>query len=203
MRRPSDLGIRRPGRLGAHPGAAAHGSVQALPGSAGRARRAAQVPGLHPCRRQPQIPRLPRLIVNYETAPGSGIGFLAGWRGKGGEKSMRGEPNPKQWEMYEKNNCVFQHHMPAQLQYMRNWNDDYMPLGAGAGLRREPRSDRHPPLQRIPAALPPRGAKASTRASSRPSACASGCRPISTRCRSTTHRWRSRRPTCRDTRSMP
>jgi len=34
-------------------------------------------------------------IVNYETAPGSGIGFLAGWRGKGGEKPMRGEPNPK------------------------------------------------------------------------------------------------------------
>jgi sulfite dehydrogenase (quinone) subunit SoeA len=79
----------------------------------------------------------PDFIVNYETAPGSGIGFLAGWRGKGGEKSMRGEPNPKQWEMYEKNNCVFQHHMPAQLQYMRNWNDDYMRWAQGAGLRRD------------------------------------------------------------------
>jgi anaerobic selenocysteine-containing dehydrogenase len=61
-------------------------------------------------------------IVNYETAPGSGIGFLAGWRGKGGEKSMRGEPNPKQWEMYEKNNCVFHYEMPLEYQYMRNWN---------------------------------------------------------------------------------
>jgi anaerobic selenocysteine-containing dehydrogenase len=79
----------------------------------------------------------PDFIINYETAPGSGIGFLAGWRGKGGEKSMRGEPNPKQWEMYEKNNCVFQHHMPAQLQYMRNWNDDYMRWAQGAGLRRD------------------------------------------------------------------
>ncbi len=79
----------------------------------------------------------PDFIVNYETAPGSGIGFLAGWRGKDGEKSMRGEPNPKQWEMYEKNNCVFQHHMPPQLQYMRNWNDDYMRWAQGVGLRRD------------------------------------------------------------------
>jgi anaerobic selenocysteine-containing dehydrogenase len=79
----------------------------------------------------------PDFIVNYETAPGSGIGFLAGWRGRGGEKSMRGEPNPKQWEMYEKNNCVFQHHLPPQLQYMRNWNDDYMRWAQGAGLRRD------------------------------------------------------------------
>ena len=50
----------------------------------------------------------PDFVINYETSPGSGIGFLAGWRGKGGEKFMKGEPNPKQWEMYEKNNCVFQ-----------------------------------------------------------------------------------------------
>src|SRR3990167_4305935 len=33
----------------------------------------------------------PDFIVNYETEPGSGIGFLAGWRGKGGEKFMQGE----------------------------------------------------------------------------------------------------------------
>ncbi len=37
----------------------------------------------------------PDFIVNYETEPGSGIGFLSGWRGKGGEKSLRGEPNPR------------------------------------------------------------------------------------------------------------
>ena len=79
----------------------------------------------------------PDFIVNYETAPGSGIGFLAGWRGKGGEKSMRGEPNPRQWEMYAKNNCVFHHVLPPGLQYMRNWNRDYMQWAQGAGLRRD------------------------------------------------------------------
>lgn len=68
----------------------------------------------------------PDFIINYETEPGSGIGFLAGWRGKGGEKFLKGEPNPKQWEMYEKNNCVFQYHLPKSYQYMRNWNQGYL-----------------------------------------------------------------------------
>ena len=79
----------------------------------------------------------PDFIVNYETAPGSGIGFLAGWRGKGGEKSMRGEPNPRQWEMYAKNNCVFHYEMPQAIQYMRNWNRDYMQWAQAMGLRRD------------------------------------------------------------------
>ncbi len=68
----------------------------------------------------------PDFIINYETEPGSGIGFLAGWRGKGGEKFMKGEPNPNQWEMYEKNNCVFHYEMPKSFQYMRNWNRGYL-----------------------------------------------------------------------------
>lgn len=68
----------------------------------------------------------PDFVVNYETEPGSGIGFLAGWRGKGGEKFMQGEPNPNQWEMYEKNNCVFQYELPKSYQYMRNWNQGYL-----------------------------------------------------------------------------
>ncbi len=68
----------------------------------------------------------PDFIVNYETAPDSGIGFLAGWRGKGGEKFMKGEPNPNQWEMYEKNNCVYHYELPKSYQYMRNWNQGYL-----------------------------------------------------------------------------
>jgi len=79
----------------------------------------------------------PDFIVNYETAPGSGIGFLTGWRGKDGEKSMRGEPNPKQWERYAQNNCVHHHHLPPGLQYMRNWNRDYMQWAQSVGIRRD------------------------------------------------------------------
>ena len=68
----------------------------------------------------------PDFIVNWETEPGSGIGFLSGWRGKGGEKFLRGEPNPKQWEMYAQNNCVYHHKLPRSYQYMRNWNKGYL-----------------------------------------------------------------------------
>ncbi|NOZ10434.1 MAG: molybdopterin-dependent oxidoreductase [Gammaproteobacteria bacterium] len=68
----------------------------------------------------------PDFVINYETEPGSGIGFLAGWRGKGGEKFMQGEPNPNQWQMYEQNNCVYHYELPKSYQYMRNWNKGYL-----------------------------------------------------------------------------
>ena len=78
----------------------------------------------------------PDFIVHHETAPNSGIGFLAGWRGKAGEKSMKGEPNPNQWEMYANNNCVYQHKLPKSYQYMRNWNEGYLEWARHHGLTR-------------------------------------------------------------------
>ncbi|RAU20375.1 formate dehydrogenase [Paramagnetospirillum kuznetsovii] len=68
----------------------------------------------------------PDFIVNFETEPGSGIGFLSGWRGKAGEKFLVGEPNPNQWEMYARNNNHYHHEMPPSFQYMRNWNKGYL-----------------------------------------------------------------------------
>ncbi len=78
----------------------------------------------------------PDFVINFETEPGSGIGFLSGWRGKGGEKFMRGEPNPRQWEMYAQNNCVFHHKLPPSYQYMRNWNKGYMEWAQRVRIRR-------------------------------------------------------------------
>jgi sulfite dehydrogenase (quinone) subunit SoeA len=75
-------------------------------------------------------------IVNYETEPGSGIGFLAGWRGRGGEKVMRGEPNPRQWERYAENGCVFHHKLPRSYQFMRNWNRGYHEWASRTRVRR-------------------------------------------------------------------
>jgi len=77
-------------------------------------------------------------IVNFETEPGNGQGFLAGWRGTRGEKSLIGEPNPDQWEMYAKNNCVFQHVLPPEHRYMRNWNRGYHEWAHRMQLRRFP-----------------------------------------------------------------
>jgi sulfite dehydrogenase (quinone) subunit SoeA len=77
----------------------------------------------------------PDFIVNYEAQPG--VGFLMGWRGKDGTQHLRGEPNPKQWEMYAKNNCVFQYHLPADQQFMRNWNQPYLDFAKEKGWRQK------------------------------------------------------------------
>ncbi|MES2101116.1 MAG: molybdopterin oxidoreductase family protein [Pseudomonadota bacterium] len=77
----------------------------------------------------------PEFVVNFQPAPG--IGFLMGWRGKNGDQHLRGEPNPKQWEAYEKNNCVFQYHMPETMHYMRNWNREYLDFAKDKGWRQK------------------------------------------------------------------
>ena len=73
-------------------------------------------------------------VTNFETAPGSGIGFLAGWRGENGQHHIKGKPNKRQWEMYEKNNCVFHYEMPKEFQYMRNWNKGYLEWAKAHGM---------------------------------------------------------------------
>jgi anaerobic selenocysteine-containing dehydrogenase len=78
----------------------------------------------------------PDFILRHETEPGSGIGFLAGWRGADGDKAMRGEPNPKQWEKYAANNCVFKHELAPSYRYMRNWNRGYMEWAQRTRIRR-------------------------------------------------------------------
>jgi anaerobic selenocysteine-containing dehydrogenase len=75
-------------------------------------------------------------IINFETAPGSGIGFLAGWRGKDGKSALKGEPNPNQWEAYKANNCFFHYALPESQQFMRNWNRDYLGFAKENGLRK-------------------------------------------------------------------
>ena len=74
-------------------------------------------------------------VVNFEHKPG--IGFLMGWRGKDGNSPLKGEPNPRQWEMYAKNNCVFHYKLPADMQYMRNWNRAYLDFGMEHGFRQK------------------------------------------------------------------
>jgi len=79
-------------------------------------------------------------VVNFEARPG--IGFLMGWRGSDGSRHLRGEPNPRQWEMYAQNNCVFQYKLPPNMQYMRNWNRAYLDFAMENGWRQ-----RNDPVQ--------------------------------------------------------
>ncbi|WJF90443.1 molybdopterin oxidoreductase family protein [Paraburkholderia bonniea] len=78
----------------------------------------------------------PDFIVNHQTAPDSGVGFLIGWRGSDGSKALKGEPNPRQWEAYARNNCVFHYTLPESLQYMRNCNGPYLEWAVEQGLRK-------------------------------------------------------------------
>ncbi|MEO7710490.1 MAG: molybdopterin oxidoreductase family protein, partial [Caldimonas sp.] len=77
----------------------------------------------------------PEFVVNFQPQPG--IGFLMGWRGKDGTQHLRGEPNPKQWEMYAQNDCVFQYHMPETMHFMRNWNREYLDFAKAKGWRQK------------------------------------------------------------------
>jgi anaerobic selenocysteine-containing dehydrogenase len=77
-------------------------------------------------------------ITRFETEPGSGQGFLMGWRGKDGESSLVGAANPDQWARYAENNCISHHAMPESHQYMRNWNQDYHLWAQKMKLRRHP-----------------------------------------------------------------
>ena len=79
----------------------------------------------------------PDFITRFQTGPDSGIGFLTGWRGKDGEKPLKGEPNPNQWQKYAENNCVHQYHMPPEHQYMRNWNKGYLDFSKENALRQK------------------------------------------------------------------
>jgi anaerobic selenocysteine-containing dehydrogenase len=79
----------------------------------------------------------PDFITRFQTAPDSGIGFLTGWRGKDGEKALKGEPNLNQWQKYAENNCVHQYHMPPEHQYMRNWNKGYLDFSKENALRQK------------------------------------------------------------------
>ena len=77
----------------------------------------------------------PDFIVNFETEPGSGQGFLIGWRGDG-EDHLVGKPNPDQWQRYAENDCVFHYPLEESQRYMRNWNRGYNDWAQRARMRR-------------------------------------------------------------------
>ena len=97
-----------------------------------------EFPAFVTAEKKPRFRNYADFIVNFETEPGSGQGFLIGWRGKAGDKALVGEPNPGQWEKYAQNNCVFHHPMPESMQYMRNWNQEYHEWAQRMKLRRHP-----------------------------------------------------------------
>ena len=71
-------------------------------------------------------------IVRYERAPG--IGFLAGWRGADGSESLKGAPNPNQWQAYIDGQSFFAKHWPEHMMFNRGVNQAYLDEAARVGF---------------------------------------------------------------------
>jgi anaerobic selenocysteine-containing dehydrogenase len=71
-------------------------------------------------------------IVEHERAPG--VGLLAGWRGKAGEKHGVGEPNARQLDVYKANNCFWHEPVPAAGRYFKMANRDYLAWAKSLGF---------------------------------------------------------------------
>ena len=71
-------------------------------------------------------------IVRYERAPG--IGFLAGWRGVDGKRSLVGAPNPNQWQAYKDHKAFFAFHLPDAIKWHRYANLGYLEFAKKVGF---------------------------------------------------------------------
>jgi len=71
-------------------------------------------------------------MVEHERAPG--VGLLAGWRGRSGDKHGVGEPNPRQLEVYKSSNCHWHAEIPAAGRYYKMANRDYLSWAKSLGF---------------------------------------------------------------------
>jgi anaerobic selenocysteine-containing dehydrogenase len=82
------------------------------------------------------VPKYPRgyaqYMVEHERAPG--VGLLAGWRGRDGDKSGVGEPNPAQLERYAAHGCFWEQRVPDAGRFYKMANRDYLSWAKGLGF---------------------------------------------------------------------
>jgi len=71
-------------------------------------------------------------MVNHERKPG--VGPLAGWRGKDGERHGVGAPNPNQLDRYIANGCFFSHPIPEEARWFKHVNAAYLAFAEEMGL---------------------------------------------------------------------
>ena len=75
-------------------------------------------------------------MVNHQRRPG--VGPLAGWRGKDGEASGRGEPNPEQLERYIANGGFWRAELPEEARFFKPFNAAYQDWAVGMGFYDQP-----------------------------------------------------------------
>ena len=72
-------------------------------------------------------------ITNHERS--FGVGPLSGFRGKKGNKTGRGDPNPNQIDAYIKNGGFFMHHVPMKAQYFKHANKHWHDWATKVGIQ--------------------------------------------------------------------
>jgi sulfite dehydrogenase (quinone) subunit SoeA len=77
-------------------------------------------------------------LIYHERKPG--IGPLAGWRGAGGSKTGRGEPNPEQLRRYVEHGCFWQGELAPEARFYKHANRTYLDYACEMGFieRAEP-----------------------------------------------------------------
>ena len=71
-------------------------------------------------------------MIEHERAPG--VGLLAGWRGRDGDKSGVGEPNPAQLDAYKTHQCHWEAKVPDAGRYYKMANRDYLAWAKSLGF---------------------------------------------------------------------
>ncbi len=71
-------------------------------------------------------------ITYHERRPG--IGMLAGWRGRDGDQTGRGEANAHQIESYIENQCFWHEEFPDHMKYYKHVNKDYLEYALEKGF---------------------------------------------------------------------
>ena len=92
-----------------------------------------QLPGFVTSDGQPKFPGgYPDYIVHHERTPG--IGPLAGWRGRDGDKFGIGDVNPDQLDRYIANGSFHVHHLEPGHRYMKHANAGYLAFAKSVGF---------------------------------------------------------------------
>jgi anaerobic selenocysteine-containing dehydrogenase len=79
---------------------------------------------------QPRFRSYADFIRGWETAPGSGVGLLAGFRGAGGREAVVGAPNPLQLQAYAEHQAFWHHRLDPGQQFYRMANRAYLEWAA-------------------------------------------------------------------------
>ena len=94
-----------------------------------------KLPGMVDADGDPLYENYADYMVNHQRRPG--VGPLAGWRGKDGQQSGRGEPNPEQFQRYIESGGFFEAHVPEEALYFKHanraWSDWAIEMGLQDG----------------------------------------------------------------------